>query len=312
MELIRYIKKQANRGDCVATVGNFDGVHLGHQSVFNQLKQSSKELNLPTAVLTFEPLPLEFFTPKTVPVRLTDFRSKIELMTTMSIDQIICLRFNESLAALPAESFIKEILIDGLSVKQLIVGDDFRFGKNRVGNVELLRRMGQQFGFDVKLAESFQCNGRRVSSSLVRGHLAMGNFQEVRELLGRGYHSNGKVVHGDKRGRTLGFKTANIAIKNSNYPLSGVYAVRVHTGNNAVHKGVASIGTRPVFNGRKLLIETHIFDFDCDIYGRRIAVEFLKHFRDEEYFPTVDALREQIKKDVRRVKGYFKKSNITN
>jgi len=167
--------------------------------------------------------------------------------------------------------------------------------------------MGQQFGFDVKLTESFQYNGKRVSSSLVRGHLAMGNFDEVHELLGREYRLSGKVVHGDKRGRELGFKTANIVLKNSNYPLSGVFVVRVHTEDNAVYNGVASIGTRPVFDGKVPLMEIHIFDFDDDIYGTRISVGFLKHLRNEEHFPSVDALCEQMKKDVKRANDYFEK-----
>ncbi len=310
MELTRNIRKQTNRTHCVATIGNFDGVHLGHQAVFNQLKQNSDELGLPAVVITFEPLPLEFFKPKSAPVRLTDFRNKIELLASLSIDHVACLRFEESLASLSAEFFVKDILIEGLGIKRLIVGDDFRFGKNRIGNVELLHQMGQQFGFDVKLTESFQYNGKRVTSSLVRGHLAMGNFQEVSELLGREYRLSGKVVHGDKRGRELGFQTANIVLKNSNYPLSGVYVVRVHTEDNAVYNGVTSIGTRPVFNGKVPLMETHIFDFDSDIYGRRISVGFLKHLRNEEHFPTIEALCEQMGKDVQRAKNYFEKLGV--
>ena len=309
MELIRTIKGSSlKHQDCVATIGNFDGVHLGHQSVIKQLINYATEKHLPSVVMTFEPLPMEYFSPLTAPARLTEFREKLELLSRLGVDKVMCLRFNQSLASLSGKSFIKDILVEGLQVSSLIVGDDFRFGNNREGNIELLKELGPENGFELIPAETYQYNGLRVSSSLIRGHLAIGDFDLVRQLLGRAYHIDGRVIHGDKRGRTLGYPTANLACRRVNYPLSGIFAVRVHGLNNRTYEGVANIGTRPVFDGERLLLETYIFDFDQDIYGKRISVEFLKKLRDEQDFHTVEALCEQMEKDVKKAKDYFSKN----
>jgi riboflavin kinase/FMN adenylyltransferase len=308
MELIRSINSPSlKKQDCVATIGNFDGVHLGHRSVIKQLIRNAKEMSLPSVVVTFEPLPMEFFSATTAPARLTEFREKIELLTAMSVDKVVCLRFNHSLASLSAQSFVKDILANGLQVKRLIVGDDFRFGANREGNVALLRELGPTYGFDLIPAETYHYNNVRVSSSLVRGFLAIGEFERAQHYLGRTYHMDGKVIHGDKRGKKLGFPTANLACHRLNCPLSGVYVVRIHGLNGKIHEGVANIGTRPVFDGDRFLLETFIFNFEQEIYGRRIRVEFVKKLRDELKFHSVEALCEQMKKDVKKAKVFLSK-----
>lgn len=305
MELIRGLHGLKSGKPCVATIGNFDGVHIGHQAVIRQLQQSAAELNLPAVVITFEPLPLEFFAPKTAPARLTDFRQKVELLKQLAVDKVVCLKFSEELASLSAQQFVKELLVDGLGIKRIIVGDDFRFGKNREGDSHLLHELAVKYGFDVIPTGTYDYNGVRVSSSLVRGHLALGDFGYVKELLGRAFQISGKVIHGDKRGRVLGFPTANMLLKRMNTPVAGVYAVRVHGLDNTVHDGVANIGTRPVFDGDRMLLETYILNFDQDIYGKRISIEFLKHLRDERDFFSVEQLCEQMQKDVDKARKYL-------
>lgn len=308
MKIIRHLADlNAGQHQSVVAIGNFDGVHIGHQSVIKQLRQHADQLKLPAVVLTFEPLPLEHFSPRSAPARLTSFRQKIELLDQMSVDKVLCLRFGESLASLSAHSFVKDLLVDGLGAKRIIAGADFQFGQNREGNLTLLKYAGTMYGFDVIPADTFRYNDVRVSSSLVRGYLALGDFGQANTLLGRPYQICGKVIHGDKRGRDLGFPTANIALKRKNTPLSGVYVVRVHGLDNAIYDGVASIGTRPVFNGVRMLLETYIFEFDQQIYGRRICVEFLKHLRDERDFVTVEALCEQMHKDEKRAREFLAK-----
>jgi riboflavin kinase/FMN adenylyltransferase len=212
-------------------------------------------------------------------------------------------------ARLKAVSFIEDILVRKLNVQGLIVGDDFRFGNKREGNVDLLREMSKKNKFELIPAQTFHYNGMRVSSSLVRGHLAIGDFNLVRELLGRPYCIDGTVIHGDKRGRELGYPTANIACRRVNYPLSGVFVVRIHGLNDTIHDGVASIGTRPVFDGEDMSLEVNLFDFQQDIYGKRISVEFYKKLRDEQQFHSVDALCEQMAADVKKSKQYLQKIN---
>ena len=309
MELIRSINSQLLIDqNCVATIGNFDGVHLGHRSVIKQLIRNAKEMGLPSVVVTFEPLPMEFFSATSAPARLTEFREKVELLSAMSVDKVVCLRFNHSLASLSAQSFVKDILVDGLKVKRLIVGDDFRFGANREGNVALLRELGPTYGFDLIPAETYLYENVRVSSSLVRGFLAIGEFERAQHYLGRAYYIEGKVIHGDKRGKKLGFPTANLACHRLNCPLSGVYVVHILGLNGKIHAGVANMGTRPVFNGEKLLLETFVFDFEQEIYGRRIRIEFVKKLRDELKFHSVEALCEQIEKDVKKARAFLSKA----
>ena len=308
MELIRHIGEMTPQDEsCVATIGNFDGVHLGHQSLIRQQVAQARSEGMHSTVITFEPLPMEFFSAATAPARLTDFREKMELFQELSVDKVVCLRFNEALASLSAQSFVEAILVRGLAIKTLIVGADFRFGNNREGTIDFLEKAGRQYGFELIPAETYYYNGQRVSSSLVRGHLAIGDFEHVRELLGRPYQISGRVLHGDKRGKSLGFPTANMACNRVNSPITGVFAVRVHGLDDTVYEGVTNIGTRPVFDGKRMLIETFIFDFDQDIYGKRISVEFMKRLRDERDFHSVEELCEQMDRDVQKARTFLSK-----
>ncbi len=309
MKVIRGISAIREHAPCVLSVGNFDGLHRGHQSIIRQLTDYASQHNLTPVIMTFEPYPMEYFSPQTAPVRLTDFRQKLELLAKMNISNVICLRFNDALASVMARSFVEDILVEKLNVQGLIVGDDFRFGNKREGDIDLLKEMSEKYQFELIPVETFHYNGMRVSSSLVRGHLALGDFNLVSELLGRPYTIDGTVIHGDKRGRELGYPTANIACRRVNYPLSGVFVVRIHGLNDTIYDGVASIGTRPVFNGVKMLMEVNIFDFQQEIYGKRISVEFCKKLRDEQQFHSVEALCEQITADVKKSKAYFNQTN---
>ena len=313
MELIRYLHNlRENHRACIATIGNFDGVHRGHQAVIQQLKDHAAALKLPTVVMLFEPQPLEFFSPETAPVRLTSFREKIELLKECSVDRVLCLRFQAALASLHAEDFIDRLLVQGLGVKGVIVGDDFRFGQGRKGDIDMLVRAGQDYGFDVIPTRTYSHEGLRVSSSRIREYLSAGEFQKANAMLGRPYSISGKVIRGDRRGRQLGFPTANIALRHIRLPLSGVYVVKIHGLGKTVHTGVANIGTRPVFDGKKILLEIHLFEFEQDIYGQRIEVEFLKFIRSEKRFASPEELRGQIAKDIHESKSYLKDTAIAN
>ena len=290
----------------MATIGNFDGVHLGHQAVINQLREQAAALQLPTVVMIFEPQPLEFFSPDTAPPRLTSFREKIELLTKISIERVLCLHFQKKLASLSAEDFISGLLVQQLHVQRVIVGEDFRFGRGRKGDIDMLACSGQDYGFEVIPTRTYSHEGMRVSSSRIRDYLMAGEFHKARAMLGRPYTISGKVIRGEQRGRRLGFPTANIALRHTRLPLSGVYAVRIHGLGNTVHTGVANIGTRPVFDGKKVLLEIHLFEFERDIYGQRIEVEFLKFIRAEIRFASVQELQGQIAKDIHESKNYLK------
>jgi riboflavin kinase/FMN adenylyltransferase len=307
MELIRDLHNlKADHRPCVATIGNFDGVHLGHQAVIKQLQQHAGELGLPAVVIIFEPQPMEYFAPDSAPARLTAFREKLELLAQYSVDRVFCLRFKRSLAMLPADRFVRELLVGCLGIQRVIVGDDFRFGRGRTGDFTLLSRMGREYGFDVIPTATYYCDGERVSSSRIRGHLAAGEFEQAARLLGRPYYISGRVLHGDKRGTGLGFPTANLLLNRKKSPLAGIYAVCVHGLGDSACEGVASIGTRPVFNGETELLEVYLFDFNDRIYGRRIRVEFMHFLRPEENFASTDALIEQMRHDVDDARAYFR------
>ena len=290
---------------CIVTIGNFDGVHRGHQAVFKQLHEMNQTLGLAIIVMTFDPQPQEFFSPDP-PARLTRLREKLSYFAECNLNTIICLRFNKALEQLSAEDFVKEILIKKLNMKHLIVGDDFRFGYKRQGNYELLQALGQRFGFGLSSAVVVNdSKGERISSTRVRSLLAAGQFAGANVLLGHPYVMIGRVVHGNKLGRTLGFPTANIELQRRKSPLQGIFAVRIHGLNGRVYVGVASLGTRPVVNGKKMLLEVHFFDFDQAIYGKILQIEFCHKLRDEEYFASLELLTEQIAKDVENAKEYF-------
>ncbi|MFT5134298.1 MAG: riboflavin kinase/FMN adenylyltransferase [Gammaproteobacteria bacterium] len=310
MELIRYSYNLKSRHHgCVATIGNYDGVHLGHQAVLRQLKRHAEVLDLPALVITFEPHPQEFFRSGDAPTRLTSFREKLEILKLQDIDRVLCLRFQDAIADLSAEQFVKQILSEDLGVKRLIIGDDFKFGKGRQGDIHTLEAFGKQLGFDVIPTETHMLDGDRVSSSAIREKLVNSHFEEAQILLGRYFSISGRVVHGAKRGRELGFPTANIDLSKRYVPIRGVFAVSIKGVDDSTHLGVANLGTRPVFDEKKLLLEAHLFDFNKEIYGKHISVEFFKRLRDEKKFTSIDQLVDQIAIDSQAARDFFGEIN---
>ncbi len=290
----------------VLTIGNFDGVHRGHRALLAELTAKARELALPATVLTFEPHPRELFAPDQAPARLASLRDKFELLAECGVDRVHVCRFNHQLAALTAEQFVERILARGLAVRHLIVGDDFRFGKGRGGDFALLLRQGRQHGFAVVAMHTVDFGGLRGSSSAVRDALAAGNIEHAEQLLGRAFVIAGRVMDGKKLGRTIGFPTANIQVRRKRLPLSGVFAVTVSGIGGKPLPGAANIGVRPtVAEGLKPVLEVHVLDFDRDIYGMHVDVNFLHKLRDEAKFDSLDALKAQIARDVVAVRAYF-------
>ena len=290
---------------CVATIGNFDGVHLGHQAVLGQLSEKADALHLPTVVITFEPQPQEFFAPDMSPPRLTRFREKAKALRRYSVDHTFCLAFNKALSQMPAQEFIERILVEGLGVRYLVVGDDFHFGRGREGNFEMLQQAGKQYGFDVVNMHTFALHGERVSSTRIRQALAAGDLDAAESLLGRPYRMCGRVAHGDKKGRTIGFPTANIHLHRQASPISGVFAVEMFGIEGEPVAGVANVGKRPTVGGTRLQLEVFLFDFSQDIYGCHVHVDFLYKIREEQRFESFEALKLQIEHDVETAQRYF-------
>jgi riboflavin kinase/FMN adenylyltransferase len=291
---------------CVATIGNFDGVHLGHQAVLGQLAEKGNELGLPTLVITFEPQPQEYFTRGDIPPRLTRLREKLKALRRYSVDRVLCLSFNPRLSALSAEEFVRQVLINGLGVKYLVVGDDFHFGCNRSGNFEMLKKAGVRHGFEVVNMHTFSICGERVSSTRIRQALQQGRLELAEQLLGRPYRMSGRVAHGNKLGRTIGFPTANLFLHRKRAPVDGVYAVEMFGIEGEPVAGVANVGTRPTVDGTRSLLEVHLFGFNQDIYGAHVDVDFLMKIREEQKFESFDALKQQIFKDSRQAENFFK------
>ncbi len=307
MELIRGMHNlQPGSGGCVATIGNFDGVHLGHQAVVTQCRQQATRLGLPVTLITFEPQPREYFSAQSAPARLTRLREKIQVLANHGIERILCLRFNRWLAELTPETFIHTILVDGLGVKYLVVGDDFRFGKGRTGNYGRLQQAGKQFGFEVASTHTCHVGDERVSSTRIRDALRQGDLDMAALLLGRTYAMCGRVAHGDKRGRTIGFPTANIFLHRASSPLAGVFAVEVAGLGDTVVRGVANVGNRPTVDGTRALLEVHLFDFDREIYGAQVLVNFCSKLREEQRFESLTALRNQILLDAQQARIFFR------
>lgn len=306
MELVRGIHnlRPRHRG-CAATIGNFDGVHLGHQAVLGQLSEHTESLRLPVTVILFEPQPREYFTQALAPARLTRFREKVEALRRFGVDRVVCLRFDRHLASLPPDEFIRVILLDGLDVKYLVIGDDFRFGKGRQGNFALLQQAGEVHGFPVVNMHTFNIEGERVSSTRIREALLAGDLEAAESLLGRPYRMSGRVAHGDKRGRTIGFPTANIHLHRSATPVKGVFAVEMFGIRGEPVAGVANVGSRPTVDGTRTVLEVHLFDFDADIYGCHVQVSFLRRIRAERRFDSFEALKQQIEADARQARQYF-------
>jgi len=297
---------QTTRSATVLTVGNFDGVHLGHRALLQRLTATAARIGLPASVLTFEPHPREFFAPDASPARLTTLREKLELLADDGVDMTCVCRFNTRFASLSADAFIERVLVTALRVKHLIVGDDFRFGAGRSGDFALLAAAGSRYGFQVEAMESIHVNGERISSSGVRDALQAGKLAYAAQLLGRPYAIDGRVVRGAQLGRQLGFATANIRIKHERPPLHGVFAVEVKGLADGPHAGVANLGYRPTANFVvRPLLEVHLLNYCADIYGAHLNVRFLHKLRDEIKFPGLDALKTQIACDVAAASAYF-------
>lgn len=298
MQLIRGLHNLKDEySGCVATIGNFDGVHLGHQAVLAELRSQARARDLPTVVITFEPQPLEFFRPQEAPARLTRLREKLQAISDCGIDCVMLLEFNADLAQMQPDEFIKRLLVEGLGVRHLLVGDDFRFGKNRAGDFETLRKAGLEHDFEVANLDTVAHRDTRISSTRIREALATGDLNEAAACLGRPYRICGRVAHGDKRGRTIGFPTMNVDMRRRISPLRGVFAVQV--AGLAEHRlpGVANIGNRPTVDGSRHLLEVHVFDFAREVYGAHVDVEFVERIRDEKKFDSFDQLRDQIQRD---------------
>jgi riboflavin kinase/FMN adenylyltransferase len=295
----------ADLGGSAVSIGSFDGVHLGHQAVLTELIQQAKSNGLFSVAMTFEPQPREYFNELRAPARLMRLREKVEVLSSLGIDQIVCLKFNKALRALSAQDFIIRVLVEGLRVRHLIVGDDFRFGCDRSGDFSMLNEYGKANGFSVKNTDTFESDGERISSTLVRRTISEGDFPRAAELLGRPFEIKGRVMHGKKLGRKLGFPTANININRLRAPLSGVYAVLVKT-ESEIFEGAANIGIRPTIGDlERPLLEVHIFNFDRDIYGSFLSVEFLHKIRDEFKFSDLGRLATRIQKDMDQIQKWF-------
>ena len=287
------------------TIGNFDGMHLGHQALLNELRAAAQARGLPTAVVIFEPHPREFFTPQQAPARLTSLREKLELFIEMGIDRVHVCRFNARFAQISAAGFI-HALHEKLSARFVLIGDDFRFGSGRVGDFALMEKIGLQHGFAVQAMHSVLHNGVRISSTAVRAALADGNMRMAQSYLGRHYSISGRVEHGDGLGKRLGFPTANIQLKHNCPPLSGIFVVQAHAEGMGVLQGVASLGVRPtVRQDGKPVLEVHLFEFAQQIYHRHMRLDFLHKLRDEEKYPDVETLTRQIALDVENAKQWF-------
>ncbi len=298
MELIRGIHNiRTQHHGCALTIGNFDGVHLGHQQVLRLVSEQARVLGVPSMVMTFEPQPMELFNQHHAPARLTRLRDKFVQLSRLDIDRLLCVNFDHQFAQLDAETFIHDLLVKHLGVKFLVIGDDFCFGRQRRGNFAMLQQAGEKFGFDVVSTQSFCVDRLRVSSTAIREALAHDDLAAAKEMLGRHYSISGRVSHGRKLGRTIGFPTANIPLKRCVSPVSGVYAVQVSGLTETPINGVANIGHRPTVNGVRQQLEVHLFDFHGNIYGKQLEVALLHKLRGEHKFDSFEALKQQIELD---------------
>jgi riboflavin kinase/FMN adenylyltransferase len=306
MKFIRGIHNlnEQHRG-CVLTIGNFDGVHRGHQALMSRLCEEGRKRNLPVVVVVFEPQPLELFAGDKAPARLTRLREKLRYMAEAGVDKVLCVRFDRRFAALSAQRFISDLLVEKLDVKYLAVGDDFRFGAGRQGDFLLLQKAGAEYGFEVVSTETFCDGGKRISSTAVRQALAVDDLALAQSLLGHPFTISGRVVHGDALGRTLGFPTANLPLRRSVSPVKGVYAVEVRGLTPEPLPGVANIGTRPTVKGLRQQLEVHLLDINMDLYGRHIDVVLKQKIRNEQRFASLEALKEQIANDVVTARQFF-------
>ena len=290
----------------VITMGNFDGVHLGHQMLLQHLRAKSEELGVPSMLITFEPQPREFFAGESVPPRLTRLREKVALLRRTEVDRLLLLPFNERTARTPPSWITEELFHERLGAKYVVVGDDFRFGRDREGDFALIKSVGDRLGYGVSNTGTLSIEGERVSSSRIRSALDLGDFAKATSLLGHEYFIMGRVVYGRQLGRQLGTPTANIRLQRYKAALRGVYCVKVEGVGGRICEGIANIGIRPTVDGKEPLLEVHIFDFDDDIYNELLTVTFKKKLRDEETFESIDALKHQITLDVERAHDWFR------
>ncbi|MDD3883472.1 MAG: bifunctional riboflavin kinase/FAD synthetase [Gallionella sp.] len=304
MQILRGLHSPDSR-PVALTIGNFDGVHLGHRALLEALRAVAIRQELLTAVVIFEPHPREFFTPQQAPARLTSLREKLEQFRALGMDRVHVCRFDTRFAQMSAPDFMHALRRD-VHAGFVLIGDDFRFGKGRTGDFALMEKVAGQENFEVRAMHSVLIEGVRVSSTGIRIALAAGQLEEARHYLGTHYSMSGRVVHGDGMGRKLGFPTANIRIKHNQPPLSGIYVVRAHAEGLGVLEGVASLGVRPtVKQDGKPVLEVHLFEFDRDIYGKHLRVEFLQKIRDEARYPDLESLTKQIALDVAHAKNWF-------
>jgi riboflavin kinase/FMN adenylyltransferase len=305
MLVFRRIPQRAP-GATVLTIGNFDGVHLGHRAMLERLVAHARRVGLPAAVLTFEPHPRELFAPEQAPARLSSLREKLNLLAGCGVDEVFICRFDRRLASLSADEFIQTVIVAGIAARHIIIGDDFRFGKGRSGDFALLQQAGATYGFSVEAMHTVDVDGERVSSSAVRDALAGGDLEHAARLLGRPYCIAGRVRHGDKIGRKLGFPTANIQLKRKKVPLTGVFAVTISGIGDSALPGAANLGVRPTLgDDLKPLLEVHLLDFSDEIYGAHVTVNFLHKLRDEAKYDSLDLLKAQIALDVTATQQYF-------
>lgn len=310
MEFIRGMRniRDKHRG-CVLTIGKFDGVHLGHEAVLAKLVRKAQELNLPSVVMLFEPQPEELFMPDKAPARLSRLRDKYARLEQLGIDRLLCIKFNPEFASQTPDYFVEHLLVEQLGVEYLVVGDDFRFGKARAGDFDYLLQAGERFGFDVINTDSFCFDESRISSSMIRELLAQDDLKGVTAMLGRPFSITGKVAHGQKKGRTIGFPTANILLKRHRSPVQGVFAVTVNIADEWFD-GVANIGNRPTVDGEKPLLEVHIFNYSDDLYGKFIEVDLHHKIRQEQKFASFEQLKLQIEKDAEQAKQWLAENNL--
>lgn len=307
MELIRGLHnlRPRHRG-CVVTLGAFDGVHHGHQAVIGHLLSKARELALPSVVIAFEPLPREYLAPLKAPARLMSFREKFVALRELGVDRVLRIRFTERLRSMSAQEFVDEVFVEGLGVKYVVLGDDFRFGNDRQGDFDFIRSQGERYGYAAVPTPTEKLDGQRVSSTRIREVLAAGQFALAEELLGRPYSITGRVVYGRQLGREMGAPTANMELQRLRSPLSGVFAVRVNGAGLEGAPGVANVGVRPTVNDSiKANLEVHLLDRDINLYGKRIEVSFLYKLRDEKKFDSLAELKENIQRDIETTRAWF-------
>lgn len=314
MKVFRGLPNAESRSPCALTIGNFDGVHRGHQALLAHARDAARSLDLPLCVMTFEPHPREFFNPAGAPPRISLLRDKLEALARAQVDRVVVEHFNHRFAAQPAEAFIKDVIVDGLHARWVMVGDDFRYGARRAGDFAALQRAGADHGFAVeRMATLADAHGARVSSSAVRAALMAGDLDAAAALLGRPYMISGHVVHGQKLGRDLGFPTLNLRVAHKRPALAGILVARVHGLAPAPLPAVASLGLRPtVDDSGRVLLEVNVLDWTGDAYGKVVRIEFLKKLRDEERYVDLPALSAAIRRDAAQARAYFRQADAAD